>query len=64
MNEGLINISSSDYLAYSFSSFAQIQGNKLFTDVTLVSEDSKQFPAHKLILCAGSEYFLFKTQKK
>ena len=57
MNEGLINISSSDYLAYSFSSFAQIQVKNLFSDVTLVSEDNKQFPAHKLILCAGSEYF-------
>ena len=57
MNEGHINIRSSDFLANSFSSFAQIQGNNIFTDVTLVSEDNKQFQAHKLILSAGSEYF-------
>ena len=33
-----------------------LESNEL-TDVTLVSEDSKQFKAHKVVLCASSQVF-------
>ena len=57
MIEGQINLTSSDFYTHAFSSFNQLQGNNLYTDVTLVSDDNVQFQAHKLILSAGSEYF-------
>ena len=57
MNEGHINLRSSDFYAHAFSSFNQQQDKNLYTDVTLVSDDNMQFQAHKLILSAGSDYF-------
>ena len=57
MIEGQINLTSSDFYTHAFSSFNQLQGNNLYTDVTLVSDDNVQFQAHRLIVSAGSEYF-------
>ena len=57
MTESHISIKSSDFIVHAFKSFNDIQGDNLYTDVTLVSEDNIQIRAHKLILSAGSEYF-------
>lgn len=57
MAVGQINLKCSDLLANVFSSFNQLKGSGIFTDVTLVSDDGKQIQAHKIILSVGSEYF-------
>ena len=57
MTDSHISIKSSDFLAHVFKSFNNIQGDNLYTDVTLVSDDNIRIEAHKLILSAGSEYF-------
>ena len=57
MAVGQINLKCSDFLANVFSSFNQLKGSNIFTDVTLVSDDNMQIQAHKLILSVGSEYF-------
>ena len=57
MKKGNIKLKSSDFLTNVSSSFSNLHGHKLFTDVTLVSDDNKQIQAHKLILSSGSEYF-------
>lgn len=43
--------------------FRNFQAGGLFTDVSLVAE-GKQIDCHKLVLCAGSEYFLEVLQKE
>ena len=40
------------------STLSQLQKNQDFCDVTLVSDDGQQLGAHKIILCAGSGFFL------
>ena len=57
MDGAQINLKCSNFLKNVFSSFNAHQGSDLYTDVTLVSDDSKKIQAHKLILSAGSEYF-------
>ena len=57
MDGAQINLKCSNFLKNVFSSFNALQGSDLYTDVTLVSDDSKKIQAHKLILSAGSEYF-------
>ena len=37
--------------------FSSFKGDTDFSDVTLVSEDQKQFSAHKIVLSSCSEYF-------
>ena len=46
-------------------SFAQLRKESYLHDVTLVSDDLKHIPAHKLVLSACSEYFksIFKETK-
>ena len=38
-------------------SFSILRGEKEFFDVTLVSDDERQIPAHKLVLSACSDFF-------
>ena len=40
-----------------YHNFQYFRGNKILSDITLICED-KHFPAHKLILCTVSDYFL------
>ena len=46
--------------------FLSFKGDTDFSDVTLVSEDQKQFTAHKIVLSSCSEYFknILKQNKK
>ena len=46
-------------------SFGLFRNQEYLHDVTLVSDDQKQIPAHKLVLSASSEYFnnIFKKSK-
>ena len=37
--------------------FKQLKNDKMFTDVTLVSDDKKKLSAHKSILAYSSPYF-------
>ena len=57
MTVGHINLKCSDFLVNLFNSFNELKGSDTFSDVTLVSDDNMKIQAHKLILCAGSEYF-------
>ena len=52
-----VQLTWSDYLTKISNSFITHQADGLFTDVTLVSDDNHQVSAHRLVLCAGSEYF-------
>ena len=52
-----VQLAWSDYLTKISNSFITHQADGLFTDVTLVSDDNHQVSAHRLVLCAGSEYF-------
>ena len=47
-------------------SFGLFRNDEYLHDVTLVSDDHKQFSAHKLVLSACSEYFknIFKQNNK
>ena len=46
-----------DFQSNVSKSFSTLRNEDLYYDVTLVSDDQKQVPAHKLILSACSEYF-------
>ena len=52
-----------DFQATLSQSFRQLRQEKDFFDVTLVSDDEIQIPAHKLVLSACSGFFksIFKT---
>ena len=45
------------FLTKGFNSFNELKASDIFTDVTLVTDDSRQIKAHKIILSAGSEFF-------
>ena len=40
------------------SSFADLRGDKDFTDVTLACEDGKQVEVHKVVLVSSSPFFM------
>ena len=46
-----------DFQANASNSFRKLRNTDDFYDVTLVSDDHKQVSAHKIVLCASSEYF-------
>ena len=52
-----VQLTWSDYLTSVSKSYISHRAQDLFTDVTLVSDDNHQVSAHRIILCAGSEYF-------
>ena len=52
-----VQLTWSDYLTSVSNSYISHRAEDLFTDVTLVSDDNHQVSAHRIILCAGSEYF-------
>ena len=51
------NITWSDFCENVSKSFGLFRNESYLHDVTLVSDDFKQIPAHKLVLSATSEYF-------
>ena len=46
-----------DFFVNVAESFGKLREEGYFSDVTLVSDDQKQFSAHKVVLSACSEYF-------
>ena len=54
MKLGLVR---SDSPVHSRQTLAGLLGETDFADVTLVCEDHRQVPAHKVILSSGSEFF-------
>ena len=57
MTDEKFNLKWKDFQANASNTFAQLRKEEDFFDVTLVSSDRKQIPAHKLIISACSEYF-------
>lgn len=45
-------------LKISLGNFDKFKGSKLFSDITLQSQDGKNYPAHKIMLAHVSEYFM------
>ena len=52
-----VQLTWSDYLTSVSNSYIRHRAQDMFTDVTLVTDDNHQVSAHRIILCAGSEYF-------
>ena len=51
------NLKWNDFQSNASKSFRLFRNETYLHDVTLVSDDFKQIPAHKLVLSATSEYF-------
>ena len=51
------NLKWNDFQTNASKSFGLFRDESYLHDVTLVSDDYKQIPAHKLVLSASSEYF-------
>ena len=51
------NLKWNDFHSNVSRSFGLFRNESYLHDVTLVSDDFKQIPAHKLVLSASSEYF-------
>ena len=47
-----------DFQDNTISAFSNLREDKVFTDVTLISEDGQQLEAHKVILTASSPFFM------
>ena len=52
-----VEIKWSNFQPYTLEALNCFKSESYLTDVTLISEDRKSFPAHKLILTTASEYF-------
>jgi len=55
MNKLLVN--SNTHQSSLIGNFGKLYKRNILTDVTLVTEDHIKIQAHKLVLCAGSEFF-------
>ena len=60
------NLKWNDFHANASKAFGNLRNESYLQDVTLLSEDFKHIPAHKLVLSACSEYFkrLFQETKQ
>ena len=57
MADSDVSIAWSDFQNNMTYRFKQYINQKDFSDITLVTQDNKKFPAHKLILSSGSTFF-------
>ena len=54
---GHVSLTSDSHSAQLVQTFGDLFRNKILTDVTLLCEDRSKIDAHKVVLCAGSNFF-------